>query len=696
MALGRKAKWTLVSVASLALLFALIHTPPAKELVRRVVTRVASSAVGGPVSIGALDYELWRARVTVETLELEPDIMVVPFELTADRIDVYLAFPLKLSGTLDNAELVFIDFFETPSADYTPMLQYIGTLSVANSAVRFRDHDDEGELDEWIAVEGIDIDLLEPGAEHRAIVHAREGQAFGIPFGAIDADLYVSPGRLRAVSASLFKDDSFVRASGELDVRDELAGDLDVSFALDGQLARLIDDELDLTGIVSGESRIELADGAASIDSELRAPTLSWHDVGVEDVVAEAAYAGGILTLGRLEASGFGGRATLGAEVGFTEESLNRFDLSWSDIEAADVVDALSDETLPFAARVRGDATLSVRGTAWETAEARASADIAEGSDVTGGLDAALDSGIVSLSTRALSIPALGASIDAEGTVSTSGELDVDVVAAVSNVDTLYESSPVSVLGSIDARGSLVGTLDEPLWNATLSRSVLEIEGEPYTLSGELTGTDSVVALEEVVLGGALTVATARGVIPLGSEGNWDVDVALAGALAGDVRVAGERDDPDAAVEATYATDALGRYRLVARKRGQVIHLEELGVSLDGGIASAEGTYELDTDVINASFTLQELRPRAPTDPDCVGVDAVINGSGSLSGTLGNIDGAATVSIDELTYECHPLPPLDLTVEARGERARLLAARRGGAEAPRRGSRALGHVSVSR
>jgi len=663
MALGRKAKWPLVFVGSLVLLFALLHTPPAKELVRRIVVRVAASFLGGGVSVGALDYELWRGVVELDDVVLEPDLGVAPFTFAADRLEVALVLPSKLAATIERPELVFIDFFDTPATDYTPILTYIEKLEVEDGAIRFQDHDDNGELREWIAIEGIDLDIFDTGDEHRVAVHARGGHAYDVTFGAIDADLLSSPGHLRAVSASVFKDDSFVRATGELDFSSELEGDFDLEFALDGALARLIDEELDVIGVVTGRTRVDFADGSSTIDSTLESESLAWKGGLAEDIEAEARYESGKLTLRRLEARGYGGRARLGAEIAFAADARNRFELSWAGIDAGAVLAALAGESLPFASRISGDATLTLTGFDLNAASGSARVELEPGSEILGTLEASLDSELVTIHTRAVSIPELGATLGVDGTVTTSGHMELDVEVTLSDVAAAVENPPVPIAGALSARGQLSGPIDDPQWRATLASDGLRIRGEPAKLSGDVTGSAQSVSLNGVRLEGEVVSVTAEGSVPLSDAGEWDVNASVNGLGEGTVNVFGAADDPDWSAHLELKPTE-GSYALVAHKSGRRIHVDELTGSLATASLEGQGSYDLDSDTVEATLSVSSFRPSEleVTAEYLHGFDGVVSVDANVSGPWRSPDGRAEVRVEELTYDGAEFPSLSLSL----------------------------------
>ena len=147
----------------------------------------------------------------------------------------------------------------------------------------FQDRGETGDLDEWLTIEGVTADLIEDGEEHRVVLHADRSLATlnssEVAFEALDADLFLGADSLRIVSASLFKDDSYLRAEGALDFTNEATGAIDIQYALDGSLARLIDGELAVTGVVTGRARARFDTGDVVIDAQLSSDVIGWRTV---------------------------------------------------------------------------------------------------------------------------------------------------------------------------------------------------------------------------------------------------------------------------------------------------------------------------------------------------------------------------------------------------------------------------------
>ena len=252
MKLGKKTKRGILLLGGLAVLFLLVHTPPAKGVVGWIAVRVASTVTDGSATIDRLDYWLWRGEFELSTVSLQPSAEH-GFLLRADRIRATVSPTLKIAAEVDGLDLVLLEALgEGPTTDVAGLLAWVRSLRIGSGGIRFRDGADDP--DDWLNINGISADLVEDGDEHRLILHADRGAARvdtrELTFDALDVDLYLGPDNLRVVAASLFKDDSYGRAEGTLDLSSGPTGVLDIQYSLDGSLARLIDDELAVVGVV--------------------------------------------------------------------------------------------------------------------------------------------------------------------------------------------------------------------------------------------------------------------------------------------------------------------------------------------------------------------------------------------------------------------------------------------------------------
>ena len=701
MRLGRKSKWVLAILAGLVALIALLHTGAAKELARRGIESAAGSLLDGRATLEALDYGLWSGEVELSGIALEPDISVLPFRFTSERIVLIVSPSLAFSGTVEGAELVLIDLFdlvdlrETGASDYTPLLTRIHSLVVRDLAIRFQDHDESGGLAEWLATEDISLEILPSPEGHRVAFHAGTGHALDESFGAIDADLLMQPGRMQIASATVLKDDSFARVTGEIDFASALEGSLDVDFVLDGALARLVDNELAVAGVVAGASHLRLENGEAHVDAELRSDSLTWRNVEATDIEAEASFVDGALRVERLEARALGGRATMGAEIALREDARNRFEVSWSGLDSVAVLRELADTSLPFASRIGGEIQVEFSGFTLASASGEARIDFEPGSEVLGALHASLDNGVVDLRSESVRFPGYATSVELDGSVTTSGELGITYTINASDIEKLVPDAPVAPVasaGAIAAQGVIEGTVEQPRASVALSSDGLRIADTEYDLSGTLEGSRRELTLENVKLAGKLGTLTARGSIPIDESLPGDVRATLdrlalpwSTRVDGDITIYGGAPDPDwrAAVELRPPNGALS---LTAEKRQRKVTLERFAGTLASGKVDARGSYDLDEDAVDGTFSIKDLRASGVLDaPEYLndylnGLDTVVSMEAQIAGPWRAPQARADITFDDVTLHDAALPSFALAVALDGDRVRLEATREDGVQ----------------
>ena len=84
-----RTKWVLGGFeGTFILTFILLHTAPAKELFRRLLTRSAPSVLGGELTLRRLDYRLWRGEIRFEQLHWIPQAKPHRFALDSTEVEV--------------------------------------------------------------------------------------------------------------------------------------------------------------------------------------------------------------------------------------------------------------------------------------------------------------------------------------------------------------------------------------------------------------------------------------------------------------------------------------------------------------------------------------------------------------------------------------------------------------------------------
>ena len=639
MKLGRRSRRFLYALGALAFLFGILHTRPAKHTTRKLLVRTLTSLFGGSASVGSLDYRLWLGEARVERLVFEPDPNELPVIVEADRL------VLRLSASLESPSVTYIDDDPGSSEDDTDIALFLGLVGDVRAT--------KGTFHwlhprEWLSVSGIELEALLANGAHRIAAHGGEGRIFvgnrEIYFGPSDLDATLDAEGLHLASGTVFVDDSFVRAEGTLRFDKATTTDLDLSFALDGALARLIDEELSLEGVLSGEAQAHIEHGSPVVEAELRSERIQITGVTVTEIEARAHITEDVLALQPLTARAFRGTARLDAQNPFGTTEPSNFDLQMQGIDATAAAEALTDTKLPVASRVGGELHLAIPD--WDLCRATGEAELRLSGDAVGTIALALDSGVVAVNAPDTALPALGTELALNGRVTLDGGTELDYDAQVSNLGTLasrfVSDLPLTVSGPIGARGHVGGSFREPRWSSSITSEELRIESLPFLFASTLTGSLDSIELETLSLvqpgGGGVTAA---GSIPLGDEGVWALDVDIRSldfptiaairtgeaGISGRARVTGPAKEPELSAE----LEVFG-LRFPEPMQGIVA----IDIDLAGPIQELAGRAELRaSEILLHGTTLPSFAIAAVSDTDAVRLTGRrADGTPMLSGIL--------------------------------------------------------------
>jgi len=711
MKLGKRAKRGLLFVGGLLLLFVLAHTPPAKSVARWGLVRVVSSAIGGSASVELLDYRLWRGEFELSGVSLQA-ATEPGFALSADRIRATVSPTLRLSAEVDAPDLTLIDVLSGSSdGEASAPLSWIRRLRISNGVIRLQRRDDTGVIQEWLTIEAITAAVVEDGEQHRIDLHADRTlgrmDSSEVALDTLDVDLILGVDSLRLVSASLFKEDSYVRAEGEFDLTDEATGAIDLQYALDGSLARLIDDEISISGIVSGNARADFDDGNITIDANLGSPAIGWDDVNVTALDAVVSFAQDSLRIERASATAFGGEVQLGGEVSLREAGAQRLELSWNGIDAVDAVQQIAGETLPATARVGGTARLEWTGQDLEAASGEALIRLEPGAEIAGTVRADLENGRVRLETDDLGVPSWGTTLSASGDVDPSSrELRAEYELEVSDLGALTAALPVSISGPLTATGRVGGSFDAPEWAATVGGDALSLNGEPLALSADLEGSLERAVLNDVRLEMAGGVVSGEGTVPLDPTRRFEVtatlsdievdsallealdlvpvDLPIEARIDADVEITGRADDPDLSAEVRVphlsVDGAPGSASFRLARRGHEIEVRELAGSFAGGAFEGEASYSMDHGAVTGNLALLGLQlGRLPLPEEySSGLEGSVDAELAVTGTVERPEGHARLAVAGVTHNGIALPAAALDFEAAGGRVSIEGATQSG------------------
>ncbi|HXV65111.1 MAG TPA: translocation/assembly module TamB domain-containing protein, partial [Vicinamibacteria bacterium] len=675
----RRIKRILGALVALGFLFAVAHSRPAKEGARRLLASVLSRLIAGVTTIERLDYRLWRGELELDDLAAVPD--GGSYRLTATRVRLQITGLPRVSLEISEPELTVLGFpegsAETPRGEPLAVLRYLEDLRVERGTFELFD-------ERQLRFEDVDGDLLLSSEGHRLALHAARGQIRSpegdIALGPLDADAILAPRRLRIVSASLYKDASFVRTEGELTLARPIGANLLFDAALEASLARFVNKALDLRGVVTATGRARLEGGKPRFEAHLRSEELGFRDLALRDISGLAELAEGALRIRDLEADAFGGRLALEAALSLDADGDRVLDLSWEGVDPSELAFALARERLPLSSRSAGAIHLDLEDWAVDGTTGSAELRLSPVASTTlpsadGTVRASLGVGVVTVSPSTLSLSNPSASVSVEGTIRLDGGLDLGVSASVAphSIDSL----PFPAEGAMHFDGELAGTLAAPAWWARLSSRDLLIRYEPFVLTGWLSGDFETATVKRLALEGGDGQLEVQGAAPLRSSGVWSLDLTGSGIRLpqlGPLRLAvaeasghieGPARSPDATVSVRFDSVSLygreGVAQLTVKKAGDTVTLDELRASMaPRGEIVASGSYDLVTDRIEAmldvdTVTLEDLLP---------GLAGRASLELSVQGTRNAPEGLANLRVSELTLHDRALPEGLITARA--------------------------------
>jgi len=138
--------WVLVGIA---ILFLLLHTPPARNMIKSVLSRTVAGRAGGTLDIGRITYRLWRGEVTLEDVEFDyPGLRA-----EAHRLEASLFSRGGMSIEVDNPRFFLREEprMSQPVRRSSPppwkVLQYIGAVSVDKGRFEWGSASTRGEIE---------------------------------------------------------------------------------------------------------------------------------------------------------------------------------------------------------------------------------------------------------------------------------------------------------------------------------------------------------------------------------------------------------------------------------------------------------------------------------------------------------------------------------------------------------------------
>lgn len=498
MSLNRRSKRWGYLLASLLLLLVLVHLPPAKKLLRPIISGGIASVIGGRFELGALDYALWEGKLELRDFYAAPDERLFPLTLAARRAELRISPFNGITLRFDRPELNLLQLEGATVRVKRSALErlipfQLRLLEVSEGTVRILDAADHP----WLEIASIDLKFHWAGSYYEAQIHSPkariESDAGEIPFGPLEARLEIRGSELEIRSSRVEKGASLIEATGTVSSLKPFVAKLDLTFRTESELVRSIRPEIELRGVVEGQAHLDSGPDGLRVASEFHSSDLAWNRFGPWVTTGEASFADGSLELQRLNLTGYGG----------TVEAEGRFDLTrgqqsiqleFAGLDLARAGADLLDRDLPLAARARGQISLSLAQWSLESAEGGGRVALVPGSEgqgipVEGEVLLSFQKGTARFDSDKLSIPGgemgFSARLEPSGRLDATYRIQMDELRVVK--DLFEERAPnLDLSGPITMQGEASGPLSDISWSGTVASRSLRLQGKPFELEAEL------------------------------------------------------------------------------------------------------------------------------------------------------------------------------------------------------------------
>jgi outer membrane protein insertion porin family len=695
-----------VSVAAAAALTVTLHLPGVQRQLIPIWQRAASSALGGPVTVTALHFNLWTGHVRAGGLHLvRPGL-----EITSADLEVQLSLR---RGVVMRATEPRIVVTLSPDSGPTPhdarpwtILDRFAAIDVARGALRIQRADGSDALQ----IDGFEMRATRHAGALTATVVAG---AIGFRGGeytwreAVDARIDVElPDATRTVhvrAAEIAVGQTRVQLTGELHQLNPVIGSAHVEVPAGMSLLRTLLPDMVLDGEIG--ARADLVAGRsgprATVVVDGRAVRLA--QVGPWDGRIAAHVEGDVLRVDDIDLLAYGGRIR-GEGVFPLDGSTSEFTARLRGVDLPRVLSSHTDSTVRVASHA--DADLALRLSRWDPQTLVTDGTVTfrpvagPGIPLRGSARFSANDRRVRVSVDRLFVR--DADLRVHGTIGLDGAIDLRYGVRLADVsrapaalaDFGVELPAVNIRGALAAEGTVSGPLERWVARASLVGRPFAIEDLDLDLESELRLTPTSLQLVSLSATGVDGVVSASGDVPLRESDEWMIAGTLETLRLDDVlarhgvpfdatsrgrfEVTGQRREPevalaieaDASSPAAAADGAAGEIRIDtsarASRRGVVVDrfTAHGGTgTLDGdGRWSAENG-RIDARVRAAEFPLTAI-PGASPLPD---LQSMLSGQLQISGTLPAPEARGYVSATHTAWRGSPLPDLrvDLTSDGR-------------------------------
>ena len=702
-ALRRWARNLAIAGFVFVLFFLLIHTSPARNLVASLVTTTAAWLFDMEVSIGNLDYRLWRGEARVARLRLVSEQGEAPFQLEVSHVVLDLSSSFDLSVELTRPRLnLSIRESQEPAGEGDNLFtlpSYLPDIKIVEGGIVV-----ESDVGARVAIDAFELEAEHGPDAYEATVHVPEALVLlgdhEVSLGPVRADFALQDTRLVIKKLELRSGTSKLEARGSFETSSGLDGILDIDYELDETLLEGLLPEEELSGSLSGQAHIELADGHFRATSDFPGTVVLYGDARV-DIDGRLEFADDVAHIHPLTVRTYDGRAELEARLDLRDGGRQEFRGRCEGLDVISLANDLLEVELPLASLAQVEGELVLEDWSLDGADARAEIEFyplqRQGMLPVGGT-LVLDGAANDLQFRArLNSDAFGSELNLAGRLA-EGNLRAEYEVRMNDLADpeigWRRFIPTELEGRLSASGEISGPLLDPLWTATIGSSNLQIGEAPFRLAAEAAGSFERARLESLTLEGREGRLAAQGEIPFDSSSTWDLelevtdlsieplvdrlDLPLSGKIDARGKLLGSAANPDWSLSAQLV-ELPGQVNLSLEKKGGRITLTELRASIEGGLLEGTGAYLIDSESVELQLDWQDLSLSRVLDfpTDIEGIEGRLSGSLEVEGPWRAPRGRARLDLHDALLFGHELAAFALTLESDGEALELELQREG-------------------
>ncbi len=686
--LFRKVIWI---VSCLLILVLILHTPPARSLLRGVVARFGEKRINGQIEVGRLNYRLWRGSAELRDVNL-----ILPgLHLQADRIEVSFFSKHGLSLQVDHIRATLSQQPEStakkqssqgPSLPWS-FLKRLGAVRISDGRLEWSQNPLERIVSGSVALERLNDE--QGGGERDWSFRSRlsHQMASRLPVELdIEGVLCLEGESLRLETVRLGSGENSLTAGGVFHQVNPLEGNVRGEVSVDSTLAEDLGLNLPIQGSLKGVFQLEAVDAALRGRVELISPSFSIAGTGPWAADGTARLQDNTVLLETLILRGYGGSIEAQGSLDFTGGAqklrlqANGFDLNTLAATWTKRVPAL-------AARAGGEVELSLEN--WQFSRARGNGELrfetvpGSGLPLSGKVNVELEKGRLHILSEGLKI--------AEGSARLKAALDKKRIEAeyglefpASGLQDILSSYRPDLPrprweGFLNASGRITGAYPDLSATASVRSEEMTVQSGKIVLGAELEWEKAGLVVHSAHLDSGPGNLKFRGSLPLGMpKGQWDLTGTMesfdlsalverfgyALFVDGALNIQGPARAPDwsARLKASLEDreDASRQTTAILEAQGQkdVISLDALKAEIGGGSLVGSGSYRLDSHEMSGRLSAFGIRIQEVGGlPESLkSLEGVLSLDGDLSGKPGSLEGRLSLDLDDPMINGAPLP----------------------------------------